>query len=377
MARKQRGLGRGLDALIPRREEIEKEFARISQSSSEVFFSEDFAEENPETEQPEMQQVKQQEKMEKEPESEHQTRGLEKAERKLETEQPVKQPEKQLEKMGKASGSGVKTVRISEIEPNRGQPRRYFDEEALQELADSIGKYGILQPILVQDRGDHYEIIAGERRWRAAMKAGVTEVPVIVRRDDEKKILEMSLIENIQRENLNPVEEAMAYRELMEEYGLTQEEVAGRISKSRSAVANILRLLKLDERVQKMLAEGSLTLGHARALVPLESGDEQYEIAVQIAENNLSVRDAEKLIRRMQNNALKKDAAEKNQAEKNQKGMDREEESLQLIYRNIEERLCQKLGTKVSIKDGKKGTGKLLIEFYSYEDLEKVIDKLS
>ncbi|MBQ3391855.1 MAG: ParB/RepB/Spo0J family partition protein [Lachnospiraceae bacterium] len=368
MARKQRGLGRGLDALIPRREEIEKEFARISQSSSEVFFSEDFAEENPETEQPEMQQVKQQEKqlekMGKESESEHQTRGLGKVEKEPEAE-------------GKASGSGVKTVRISEIEPNRGQPRRYFDEEALQELADSIGKYGILQPILVQDRGDHYEIIAGERRWRAAMKAGVTEVPVIVRRDDEKKILEMSLIENIQRENLNPVEEAMAYRELMEEYGLTQEEVAGRISKSRSAVANILRLLKLDERVQKMLAEGSLTMGHARALVPLESGDEQYEIAVQIAENNLSVRDAEKLIRRMQNNALKKDGAEKNQAEKNQEGMDREEESLQLIYRNIEERLCQKLGTKVSIKDGKKGTGKLLIEFYSYEDLEKVIDKLS
>lgn len=260
-------------------------------------------------------------------------------------------------------------VRISKVEPNRSQPRKKFDEEGLEELADSIKKYGILQPILVQDRENYYEIVAGERRWRAAQKAGLKEIPVIIRKYSDQEILELSLIENIQREDLSPIEEARAYRQLMEEFGLKQEDIAEKVSKSRSAVTNTMRLLKLDERVQNLLENGSISMGHARALIPVEDPEKQYELAQKIADENLSVRDVEKLIR--QNNP-KKENSEKKKSER--KEID---ETLTLFYRKMETTAKESLGTKVSIKPkGKKG-GRIEIEYYSEDDLEKIMNRLS
>lgn len=260
-------------------------------------------------------------------------------------------------------------VRISKVEPNRSQPRKKFDEEGLEELADSIKKYGILQPILVQDRETYYEIVAGERRWRAAQKAGLKEIPVIIRKYSDQEILELSLIENIQREDLSPIEEARAYRQLMEEFGLKQEEIAEKVSKSRSAVTNTMRLLKLDERVQNLLENGSISMGHARALIPVEDPEKQYELAQKIADENLSVRDVEKLIR--QNNPAKENS-DKKKSEK--KEIDK---TLALFYRKMETAAKESLGTKVSIKPkGKKG-GRIEIEYYSEDDLEKIMNRLS
>ncbi len=250
---------------------------------------------------------------------------------------------------------------INEIEPNRDQPRKKFDEESLQELADSIRQFGVLQPLIVQEREDYYEIIAGERRWRAAKLAGLKEVPVVIRKMSEQEIVEISLIENIQRENLNPIEEAEAYRRLLTEFHLKQEEVAERVAKSRTAVTNSMRLLKLDERVQQMVIEGMLSTGHARALLSVEDPEIQFQMANKVYNEKLSVRDVEKLVKRIgKTKPVKKERNFQQDA----------------VYKDLEERMKVSLGTKVSIsrKDDKKG--KIEIEYYSMEELERLMDIL-
>ncbi len=255
-------------------------------------------------------------------------------------------------------------VKITKIEPNREQPRKNFDEDALQELADSIKQFGLLQPILVQDRKTYYEIIAGERRWRAAKLAGLKEVPVIIRDYTDQEIVEISLIENIQREDLNPIEEALAYKRLLTEFNLKQDEVAERVSKSRTAVTNSMRLLKLCDEVQQMIIDDMISSGHARALISIENPEEQYNIAQKIFDEKLSVRDVEKLVKNL------------NKPEKPKKEKE-EDKSLEVIYQDVEEKLKQSLGTKVAIASKGNGSGKIEIEFYSHDDLEKIISLLS
>ena len=249
-------------------------------------------------------------------------------------------------------------VDINKVEPNREQPRKNFDQDALLELAESIKQFGLIQPILVQDRDTYYEIVAGERRWRAGKLAGLKKVPVIIRKFTEQEIVEISLIENIQREDLNPIEEAMAYKRLLTEFNLKQEEVADRVSKSRTAVANSMRLLKLCDNVQQMVIDGELQTGHARAILSIENPDEQYRVALKIFNEKMSVRDVEKYIKNM------------NKPVKPKKEVN---ESLIAVYEKMQEELKQALGTKVSItsKDDK-GAGKIEIEFYDHEDLERI-----
>ena len=276
-----------------------------------------------------------------------------------ETEKKVKVVETVVEKVVEKP-TEIK-LKINEVEPNRNQPRQKFDEEALQELAESIRQFGVLQPLIVQKRKDYYEIIAGERRWRAAKLAGLKEVPVVIRDMSEQEIMEISLIENIQRENLNPIEEAAAYKKLLEEFGLKQEEVAERVAKSRTAVTNSMRLLKLDERVQQMVIDGMLTTGHARALLAIEDPEVQFQTAVRVYNEKMSVRDVEKLVKNQD-----RKAPEKKQEDPQQ----------QAVFHDLEERMKLALGTKVSInrKDQKKG--KIEIEYYSMEDLERLMDIL-
>ena len=276
-----------------------------------------------------------------------------------------------MQEEAEAGGTGaVMTLRLSQIDPNRSQPRQKFEAESLDELADSIRQFGVLQPILVQKKGNRFEIIAGERRWRASRKAGLTEIPAIVREYSDQETLELSLIENIQREDLNPIEEAKAFQRLLEEFHLRQEDLAARVSKSRTAITNSVRLLKLDERVQDMLEQGQLSMGHARALIPLEIAEEQYLIAREIADRHLSVRDVEKLIKSRLSGKKKKKDTKKDAAEKT-------DPALELAYKEIEERLKQSLGTKTTIRHSGDGSGKLEIEFYSHEDLEKIVDMLT
>lgn len=257
-------------------------------------------------------------------------------------------------------------VKIAKVEPNRDQPRKKFDEDALQELADSIKQFGLLQPILVQDRKDYYEIIAGERRWRAAKIAGLKEIPVIVREYTDQEIVEISLIENIQREDLNPIEEALAYKRLLEEFQLKQDEVAERVSKSRTAVTNSMRLLKLCDGVQQMIIDDMLSTGHARALIPIEDQEIQLQLAQKIFDEKLSVREVEKLVKGI----LKPDKQKPKKEEKQQ--------TLQYIYQDIENRLKEKFSRKVEISSkGKNGSGKIEIEFYSNEDLDRLVETLS
>jgi ParB family chromosome partitioning protein len=257
-------------------------------------------------------------------------------------------------------------VKIAKVEPNRDQPRKNFDEDALQELADSIKQFGLLQPILVQDRKEYYEIIAGERRWRAAKLAGLREIPVIVRNYTDQEIVEISLIENIQREDLNPIEEALAYRRLLEEFHLKQDEVAERVSKSRTAVTNSMRLLKLCDNVQQMIIDDMLSTGHARALIPIEDEEMQLQLAQRIFDEKLSVREVEKIVK-----GILKPETDKPKKEETP-------QSIQYIYQNIENQLKEKLSRKVEITSkGKNGTGKIEIEFYSNEDLDHLIESLS
>ena len=271
--------------------------------------------------------------------------------------------EKQKKTEEKSGGETI--VNITKVEPNREQPRKNFDEDALEELAESIKQFGLLQPILVQDRKTYYEIIAGERRWRAAKKAGLKEVPVIIKNLSEQEIVEISLIENIQRENLNPIEEAQAYKRLLTEFNLKQDEVAERVAKSRTAVTNSMRLLKLCDNVQQMVIEGMISTGHARALISIEDPEQQYNIAQQIFDEKLSVRDVEKLVKNL--NKPAKVSSKKETIDK----------SLEAVYQDIEENLKQKLSTKVSITSKGNGAGKLEIEFYSHDDLERLMDLLS
>lgn len=260
-----------------------------------------------------------------------------------------------------AAKSGVQVMKINEVEPNRDQPRKNFDEDALLELSDSIKQFGVLQPLLVRKRKDYYEIIAGERRWRAAKLAGVKEVPVIEKEYTDQEILEIGLIENIQRENLNPIEEAIAYKRLLEEFNLKQDEVAERVSKSRTAVTNSMRLLKLSDKVQQMIIDDMISTGHARALLAIDDPELQYTLANKIFDEKLSVRETEKLIKEIKN--PKKPKEKKPMANS-------------FIYQDLEEKMKSVFGTKVSIASKGKGKGKIEIEYYSDDELEHLFDMI-
>ena len=275
----------------------------------------------------------------------------------------VKTTEKQANKTQKekvkVEKSGETIVKITQVEPNSEQPRKDFDEDALLELADSIKQFGVLQPLLVQKKNDYYEIIAGERRWRAAKLAGLKEVPVLVREYTEQEVVEISLIENIQRENLNPIEEAIAYKRLLKEFHLKQDEIAERVSKSRTAVTNSMRLLKLNSKVQQMVIDDMISTGHARALLALEDEEQQYTIANKIFDEKLSVRETEKLIKILKN---PKKTAKTEKIEHT------------FIYENLEEKMKGIMGTKVNVNPKSNGKGKIEIEYYSEEELERIFD---
>ena len=258
-----------------------------------------------------------------------------------------------------ANKSGEVILKINDVEPNKNQPRRTFNEDSLIELSESIKQHGIVQPLVVAKQKDYYEIIAGERRWRAAKIAGLKEVPVIIKDYSPQEIMEVALIENIQREDLNPIEEAKAYKNLIDEYNLKQDQVAEKVSKSRTAVTNALRLLKLDDRVQEMLINENISSGHARALLGLDDAEKQYNIATQIFDEKLSVRETEKLVKQI------------NRPEQPPKP--KKELKNDFVYRDIEENLKEKIGTKVKINRKTEDKGKIEIEYYSPEELEKIL----
>lgn len=328
--KKHRGLGRGLDALIPNAME-EEQHQQEGQQSSESESEKEKAAAKPRTK-----------KASAEPE---------------ETDNDRKAIGKEAEK----EAGLVRMVRTSRVEPDRNQPRKSFDKEKLQELADSIKAKGLLEPIIVRETGDHFEIIAGERRWRACRLAELNEIPVIVKDYSDLERVEISLIENIQREDLNPIEEANAYRRLISEFHLKQDELAERVSKNRTSIANSMRLLKLGSKVQEMAADGRLSMGQARALIPVEDEDQQLALAEKIVEQQLSVRDVEKLIRDLQ----------RKPREKKEK-----DPGLELIYRDLENRINAALGMKVAIKSQNEKSGKLEITYSNQDDLEKLMDKL-
>lgn len=268
--------------------------------------------------------------------------------------------ESQISQEKEGKNNGVMMVKISKVEPNREQPRKKFDEDSLLELSESIKQYGVLQPLLVSDKKDYYEIIAGERRWRAAKLAGIKEIPIIIREFSNKETVEISLIENIQREDLNPVEEAMAYKRLIDEFHLKQDEIAERVSKSRTAVTNSLRLLKLDPRVQNMVIEEMITAGHARAILGISDPDTQEMVASKVFDHKLSVRETEELVRKILNPSKKKEKVS-NTAE-------------DAVYESLEEKMKGITGTRVFIRRKKNNKGKIEIEYYSRDDLERIID---
>jgi len=256
-------------------------------------------------------------------------------------------------------------VPISKVEPDRNQPRKNFNEDALLELSESIKQYGIFQPLLVQEKDDYFQIIAGERRWRAAKMAGVKEIPVIVRTLTEREIAEIQLLENIQREDLNPIEIAEGYKELIERYDMTQDELAERVSKSRTAITNALRLLKLDERVRKMVIDEMISTGHARAILGITDLDKQYEFAQRVFDEKLSVREVEREVKKI--NSDKKNNAKPEKIDK----------QTEIIYQNLEEQMKQKMGTKVLINPKKNGKGKIEIEYYSNEELNRIVELIN
>lgn len=270
--------------------------------------------------------------------------------------------QKAVEKTEAPSVEKLETmVKISLVEPNREQPRKAFEEDALLELADSIKQFGILQPILVQKRNDYYEIIAGERRWRAAKIAGLKEIPVIIKDFTDLEIVEISLIENIQREDLNPIEEALAYKRLLDEFHLKQDQIAEKVSKSRTAITNSMRLLKLDERVQEMLISEMLTTGHVRALLAIEDKEKQYQLASFVFDHKLSVRETEKMVK-------------KETEEAKIKPVKKADIATAAIYESLEESMKTVFGTKVSIHKKSKHKGQIEIEYYSEQELERIID---
>ena len=327
MAVKKKGLGRGLDALFP-----EKSV-------------------KPAEKKPEQKPVATNESLHQQEEGSLNASAVKSAAETKDTAQAAVVEEPKKSEM---------LVKISKVEPNRTQPRKQFDEDALLELSESIKQFGILQPLLVSDKGDYYEIIAGERRWRAAKLAGLKEVPVIIKEFNDQQVVEISLIENIQRESLNPIEEAHAYKRLMEEFHLRQDEIAERVSKSRTAVTNSMRLLKLDDRVQQMVVDEMLTTGHVRTLLALENKELQYNTAMKIFDEKLSVRETERLVKEILNPKVKKE-----------KKVNLEEEA---IYEGLEEKIKSIIGTKVSIHRGAKHKGKIEIEYYSQEELERIMD---
>jgi len=317
MAGRKNGLGRGLDAFFPDRTSVVKEPARKTTTKT------------------------------------------------VKTEKKSDVAEKQTnptvaEKQTADSKTGAMIVKISSVEPNMDQPRKQFDEDALMELSESIKQYGVLHPLLVSDKKDYYEIIAGERRWRAAKLAGLTEIPVIVKEFSEQELVEISLIENIQREDLNPVEEAMAYKRLIDEFHLKQDEIADRVAKSRTAVTNSMRLLKLSSKVQEMVIADMISAGHARALLGISDEALQETTAMKVFDEKLSVRETEKLVKNLVSPA-KKVKTERNTAE-------------DAIYESLEEKMKGIMGTKVSIQRKKNNKGKIEIEYYSRDELERIID---
>ena len=272
-------------------------------------------------------------------------------------------PEKKTKaEMKEAQDKSLAEIKISEIDPNMGQPRKKFDEDELLELAESIKIHGVIQPIILTKRGKRYEIIAGERRWRASKLAGLVKIPAIIREYTDKEIMEVSLIENIQRQDLNPIEEATAFKNLIDEYKMKQDDLAERVSKSRSAITNALRLLKLDDKVKAMLAEGLISTGHARALLAVEDKNKQQILAVKIFDEKLSVRETEKLV---------KQVLEKKESKKEEKSSEK------LIYKKLEDSLKSIIGSKVSIKGRDNGKGKIEIDYYSIEELDRITELLS
>ena len=285
------------------------------------------------------------------------------AEAKVSVEKPLKNKNPKTEKTDSENThenpTGELMLNINEVEPNRGQPRKEFDEDALLELADSVRQYGILQPLIVQKNKGYYEIIAGERRWRAAKLAGLKEVPVIIKEYTSQQVVEISLIENIQRENLNPIEEAMAFKRLLEEFSLKQDEVAERVSKSRTAVTNSMRLLKLDDKVQQMIIDDMISTGHARALLAIDNKEQQYSIATKIFDEKLSVRETEKLVKSLKNPKKK---------------VEKEKIEHVFAYNDLIDKMKNVMGTKVNINAKANGKGKIEIEYYSEEELERIYD---
>ena len=348
--KKHRGLGRGLDALIPNTVEEER---RNMETSSEN------EEEKTSTENP-AKKTNTGRAGKNEPDRAADTANGSAAYNIEETASDPTEISGEDEPAQEENGM-VRMVRISLVEPDRNQPRKNFDKEKLQELADSIKTKGLLEPIIVQEKGGHYEIIAGERRWRACRIAELTEIPVIVKNYDDLEKVEISLIENIQREDLNPIEEANAYRRLIDEFHLKQDELAERVSRNRTSIANSMRLLKLCEKVQEMVADGRLSMGHARALIPVEDEETQLALAVKIVEEHLSVRDVEKLIRSLQRKAP---------------GKKEKDPALELIYKDLENRMNAALGMKVAIKSKNEKSGRIEITYSNQDDLEKLMDRL-
>ncbi|MBQ3784568.1 MAG: ParB/RepB/Spo0J family partition protein [Lachnospiraceae bacterium] len=278
----------------------------------------------------------------------------------------IEKPKEETEKKEEENVSRETLVKISSIEPNREQPRKKFNEDALHDLADSIKQYGVLQPLLLQKKGKYYEIIAGERRWRAARLAGLKEVPAIIKEFSSQEIIEVALIENIQREDLNPIEEAQAYKKLISDFKLKQDEIAERVSKSRTAITNSMRLLKLCPEVQEMLIDDIISSGHARALIPIEDVEIQKKIANEVMDKSLSVRETETLVRK-----LLSDNPEKEKSKEKQK-----DKKTELLYKSLEDKIKSIMGTKVSIQKKSKNKGKIEIEYYSDEDLNRIYDLL-
>lgn len=282
-------------------------------------------------------------------------------ENKEETEKKAKaKAEEEMDEKGR-----ILMLKLDLVQPNKEQPRKTFDEEKINELAESIKNYGVLQPLLVQKNDSFYEIIAGERRWRAAKAAGLKEVPAVLKEYSKQEAMEISLIENVQRADLNPIEEALGYRQLIDEFGLTQEEIAVRVAKSRAAITNTMRLLKLDEQIQNMLVQGVITSGHARALLSLEDAQMQLKAAKEILDKKLSVRETERLVKRLQKEA----SGEKKEEKK-------KDETLALIYQDLEDRMTSVMGTKVSIHNKDKNKGRIEIEYYSEAELERIVEMI-
>ena len=291
-------------------------------------------------------------------------------------EDVVKENKEETEKKAKAKAEAkvaeemdekgrILMLKLDLVQPNKEQPRKTFDEEKINELAESIKNYGVLQPLLVQKNDSFYEIIAGERRWRAAKAAGLKEVPAVLKEYSKQEAMEISLIENVQRADLNPIEEALGYRQLIDEFGLTQEEIAVRVAKSRTVITNTMRLLKLDEQIQNMLVQGVITSGHARALLSLEDIQMQLKAAKEILDKKLSVRETERLVKRLQKEA----SGEKKEEKK-------KDETLALIYQDLEDRMKSVMGTKVSIHNKDKNKGRIEIEYYSEAELERIVEMI-